>query len=88
MELLKSVLKIALITYIVYSTLKDSIGLIFLIFDMPLMQAIGNIGNIVINLGIKISMFYIVIAGADFIYQKWKFNEDMKIQECRRRSSD
>lgn len=78
-ELLKSVLKIALITYIVYSTLKDSIGLIFLIFDMPLMQAIGNIGNIVINLGIKISMFYIVIAGADFIYQKWKFNEDMKM---------
>lgn len=78
-ELLKSLLKIVLISYIVYTTLKDSVGFIFLIYDMPLMQAIRNAGNIVINLGIKVSAFYVIIAAADFIYQKWKFNQDMKM---------
>lgn len=78
-ELLKSLLKIMLISYIVYTTLKDSVGFIFLVYDMPLMQAIYNAGNIVINLGIKVSAFYVVIAAADFIYQKWKFNQDMKM---------
>ena len=78
-ELLKSLLKIVLISYIVYTTLKDSVGFIFLVYDMPLMQAIRNAGNIVINLGIKVSAFYVIIAAADFIYQKWKFNQDMKM---------
>ncbi len=78
-ELAKSVLKIVLIVYIVYTTLKKSIGLIFLVYDMPLMQTIANVGDIVIGVGIKISAFYIIIAAADFIYQKWKFKEDMKM---------
>ena len=32
-----------------------------------------------INTGIKISIVYLVIGLADFIYQKHKFNEDMKM---------
>ena len=78
-ELAKSVLKIALIVYIVYTTLKDSIGLIFLVYDMPLMQTIANVGEIVIGVGIKIAAFYIIIAVADYIYEKWKHNEDLKM---------
>lgn len=78
-ELAKSVLKIALIVYIVYSTLKDSLGLVFLVYHMPLMQTIANVGEIVIGVGIKISAFYIIIAAADFIYEKWKYNEDLKM---------
>lgn len=78
-ELLKSVLKISLIGYIVFTTLKESVGLIYLFFDMPLMQAVRAIGDTVINLGIKLSAFYIIIAAADYFYQKWKFNEDMKM---------
>ena len=78
-ELLKSTLIICLIGYIVYTTLKDSVGMIYLFLDMPLMQAIGGIGEVVINLGIKVSGFYIIIAAADYIYQKWKFHENLKM---------
>lgn len=78
-ELGKAVVKIAMIAYLVYSTLKDQAGLLFSLYDIPLMQSIGLVGDIVINLGIKISMFYMVIAALDYIYQKWKFAEDMKM---------
>ncbi len=78
-ELLKSVLKIILVGYIAYSTLKESAGILLLFYDMSFMQSLSSIGDIVINLGIKISAFYIIVAAADYIYEKWKFNEDLKM---------
>ena len=42
-------------------------------------QAIGLIGEIAIDLGIRIAMVYMVIAFLDFWYQKWKFRQDMKM---------
>ncbi len=78
-ELLKSVIKLVLLGYLAYSAIKDEMGLLFALFDMPLITAIGAIGNIAINLGIRISVFYLVIGIADYFYQKWKFAEDMKM---------
>lgn len=78
-ELLKSVLKLIVIGYVVYSYLKDRIGQIFILYDITLNQAIGLIGEIAIDLGIRIAMVYMVIAFLDFAYQKWKFHQDMKM---------
>lgn len=78
-ELLKSVLKLALIGYMVYSYLKDKVGNIFLLYDISLNQAIGMIGEIVVDLGIRVAAVYMIIAFLDFGYQKWKFHEDMKM---------
>ncbi len=79
MELLKSVLKIGIMVYIVYSEIKDEWQTIFLVYDMSLMQAVIMAGNLLIEIGLKISIFFMVIAAVDYMYQKWKFNEDMKM---------
>lgn len=78
-ELLRSVIKIGLIGYIVYDTLIDQVNAILSLYDISLMQGIGLIGDIIINLGIKVSVFYMVLAAADYAYEKWKFSEDMKM---------
>lgn len=78
-ELFKSICKIAMIGWVAYQTLHDQIGALLLMYDMPLLQAIAYIGDTVIGLGVKISALYMVIAFADFLYQKWKFSEDMKM---------
>lgn len=78
-ELLKSVAKLGVIGYMVYSYLSGRVGEIFLLYDVGLNQAIGLIGEIVTDLGIRIAAVYMVIALLDFAYQKWKFNEDMKM---------
>ena len=78
-ELLKSILKIFLIGYIAYSTLQDKWTSILILMDMPITQGIALMGNIILDLGIKIAAFYLVIAFADFAFQKWKFKEDMKM---------
>ena len=78
-ELVKSLIKILLLGYLAYTTLRGEFGLLFSLFDIDLMRAVTVIGEIAINLGLKISAFYIVIGFADFGYQKWKFAEDMKM---------
>lgn len=79
MELLKSVAKIGIVGYVAYSFLQDRIKEIFLLYDISLNQAIGLVGEIVTDLGIRISAVYMVIAFLDFAYQKHKFKEDMKM---------
>lgn len=76
-EFLKSLFKILIISLVVYSTLRNQWGSLFLLLDMPIEQAIALIGDTTINLGLKISLVYAVLAFADFLYQKWKFNKDM-----------
>lgn len=79
MELLKSVLKLTLIGYVVYDYLKKNMPPIYQLYDISLNQGIVQVGTLVINLGIRISLFYMLIAAADFAYQKIKFKKDMKM---------
>lgn len=79
MELLKSVLKLTLIGYVVYSYLKKNMPPLFQFYSLSLNQGIAQVGVLVINLGIRIALFYMIIAALDFAYQKIKFKNDMKM---------
>lgn len=78
-ELLKSILKIFLIGYVVYSYLRGLDESIYLLYDITLINAISMMGDLIINLGIRISAVYVIIAAADYMYQKHKFKSDMKM---------
>lgn len=78
-ELLKSLLKLTLIGYVVYNYLEKNMPPIYMLYDVSLNQGIAQVGTLVINLGIRISLFYMLIAAADFAYQKIKFKKDMKM---------
>ena len=80
-ELFKSLLKLGLIAIICYGYIKDKVFLIFSLYNLPLMQSVSLIGNTIIDLGIRISAVYIVLAAADFGYQKWKFHKDMMMSK-------
>lgn len=79
MELVKSIAKIVVILVISYSYLKDKWENLFLLYDMPLMQALQLACEVVTDLGIRISIFYMIIAFADYAYQKIKFSRDMRM---------
>lgn len=78
-ELLKAALKLGVIGYVVYSYLQGRLNEIYILYDIALNRAIGLIGEIVIDLGIRIAAVYMIIAFLDFAYQKYKFKEDMKM---------
>ncbi|MCM1216229.1 MAG: flagellar biosynthesis protein FlhB [Lachnospiraceae bacterium] len=78
-ELIKSILKIGLIAYVCYNFLKDKWVYLLNVFDISLMQGLHIIADLVTDLGIRIAAVYMIIALGDFIYQKVKFNNDMKM---------
>ena len=78
-ELVKSILKIFVIVYVAYTSIRGHAQDIFILYALPLMQPIMLCGTVIINAGLKISLVYLVIGLADFIYQKYRFNEDMKM---------
>ncbi len=78
-ELLKSIVKVAMIALIAYTALRSHVNEIFLMYNISLNQAIAEIGTLVIDVGFRISILYCVLGAADYIYQRHKFNEDMKM---------
>lgn len=80
-ELFKSILKIGVIVYVAYTSIKGEKNDIFILYDMPLNQALALCGEVIINTGLKISIVYLIIGFADFIYQRFRFNEEMKMSK-------
>lgn len=78
-ELLKSIVKIVVIVYVAYTSIKDHQNDIFLLYDIPLFQVILLVGSIVIDAGLKIAIVYLFVGLADLVYQRHKFKEDMKM---------
>lgn len=76
-ELAKSILKLAIMAVVIISFFSGRTESLFLLYDMPLRKAIGLMGNLIISLGLRIAAAYMVIAFADLIYQRRKFNKDM-----------
>ncbi len=78
-ELLKSVLKIGVIIYVAYTSVRDHLNDLFILYDITLNQAVALVGTLIIDAGLKIAFVYLVVGIADYIYQKHKFNEEMKM---------
>lgn len=78
-ELVKAIIKIALIFYLVYNELAGDLGFLKQLYTVSLSEAITRIGSIVIGLGLKISMIYLVVGFTDLFYQKKKFKKDLRM---------
>lgn len=78
-ELVKAILKIGLIAYVAYTCIKDQKENLFILYEIPLSQAIALCGSIVIDTGLKISIVYLLVGILDWAYQKHRFNEEMKM---------
>lgn len=81
MDLFKSIAKVVILAYVVYSYLKNQWPLIYKMYSYTLPQAIAVIGDTVINVGIRISALFAVIALFDLFYQKWKYHQDMMMSK-------
>jgi len=78
-NLLLSIVKIAVIFLITYSFLVGRLNELFILYELDMRQAIALVVDMVIDLGIRISIVYILIGFVDFIFQRWKFKQDVKM---------
>ena len=75
-ELIKSIAMMLVIAYVVYTTVKDKMGILLTFYDVTLYRALALTGDVIIDLGIKISGIFLVIGFVDLVYQRIKFKQD------------
>lgn len=80
-ELLKSVLKISIASYIIYLVMYKSIPVLIQTVSMPITGALIVFNSFLIEVIVKVGLFFIIIAVADFVYQKKSFANEMKMEK-------
>lgn len=77
--LIKSVLIVGALVYVIYLEIRTEIGALFNFYDRTLQETLQYLGDLVINIGLKVSIVLLVIGIADYIFQYIKFKNDLKM---------
>ncbi|MBQ7583197.1 MAG: flagellar biosynthesis protein FlhB [Lachnospiraceae bacterium] len=72
-----SIAKLLVIFGVVWNYIQGMGGLISLFYDMQVNVGVGQVCRIVVDLGFRISIIYLLVSILDLIYQRWKFHKDM-----------
>lgn len=78
-ELLKSIIKIIILFYIMYSCIKTEINALPKMIDMTAIQVMSAVGRILWNIITKTAIAYAFIAGFDYLYQRWHYEKSIKM---------
>lgn len=80
-ELLKSVLKITIASYLIYDVIYKSLPVLITTVSIPTASALLVFNSFLMEVVIKVGLFFIVVAIADFVYQKKSFATEMKMEK-------
>lgn len=78
-ELLKSLLKVILIGYFLYATIRDNLQVYPALQQLNVAQAAMFIGDALLSLAWKISISFVLIAVIDFLYQWWDYEKNLRM---------
>lgn len=80
-ELIKSCLKIGIATWIIYLVMYDSLPTIVRTSSIPAESSLLVFNAFLMEVVIKVGLFFIIIAVADFAYQKFNFAKEMMMEK-------
>ena len=80
-ELLKSVAKITIASYIIYLVMKKSVPVLVQTVSLPIAGSLMVFNAFLVEVIVKVGIFFLVIAVADFVYQKKAFANEMKMEK-------
>lgn len=78
-ELFKSVLKLVIISIVIYMIIMGEADTLPLLYTMGIAQVVSYIGGLVINIGLMVGALYLFIAALDFTYQWWKHTKELRM---------
>lgn len=77
--LVQSLLKILAVAYVLYITVKGEQDKIMATADMPIKPAIIEISKLLFKMGTRAAGFLFVLAVFDYGYQRWQYEQDLKM---------
>lgn len=80
-ELLKSTLKITVASILIYQVMYESLPSLIQAVSMPMINALLIFDSFLMQVIIKVGLFFIIVAVADFLYQKKAFAKEMMMEK-------
>jgi flagellar biosynthetic protein FlhB len=75
-ELIKQLIKFTIIGYICYDSIRDRARDVVMLSRMPLGHCITVGGDILYDMTLKVAAVFLIVAMADFFYQRYQFKKD------------
>jgi len=80
-ELLKSILKILIASYLVYGVMMDSIPTLVKTSGLPFAASMMVFVHFLYEVILKVGIFFVVVAVFDLVYQRHAFAKEMKMEK-------
>lgn len=77
----KQMVKFALVSWVVYGAIEEQAADVVRSARMDLMAAIQVGGDIIFNISVRVAALFIVVAAADFFWQRHVFKKDMMMSK-------
>lgn len=78
-EIIKSLLKIAVLIYVIYSILKKELNLLPRMMDMSFAEAASKTGGIIMEIVLKAGVIFVFLGIADYVYQWWQYEKNLRM---------
>ncbi len=79
MELFKSIVKIIILAYVIYSKYMERVVELPRLMEMDFAAVLFYAGGFLMDIVTSVSVIYIALAAADFLFQRWQFEKDMRM---------
>ncbi|MHB1406726.1 MAG: flagellar biosynthesis protein FlhB [Desulfitobacteriaceae bacterium] len=78
-ELAKSLIKVIVIGYFLYATIRDNMGVFPALQQIPVLQGAVLLGKAILSMAWKIAASFLVLAVFDYLYQWWDFEKNLRM---------
>ncbi|NLO97989.1 MAG: flagellar biosynthesis protein FlhB [Peptococcaceae bacterium] len=78
-NLVKALFKVLIIGYFLYAIIKKNIDVFPALQSYTVGQSLYFLGNILFELAWKIALAFLVLAIADFLYQRWDYEKNLRM---------
>ena len=80
-ELLKSIIKLLLLTYIAYKLIIKELPVIFSLSGQDMRSIIDYLGHTAFQLMMKVGMIFLFLAGLDYLFQRWQHRKELMMTQ-------
>lgn len=80
-ELIKSLAKIGIASWIIYGVMYNSLPVLIRAVSMPMASTLLIFHTFLMEVVVKVGLFFIIVAIADFVYQKKNFAKEMMMEK-------
>ncbi len=78
-ELLKAIIKVVILCAVLYQIIKGEIETVAQMMDISIQVSASYMLKETLNMVVRISMIFVVIAGFDYYYQRWSYEKQIRM---------